>query len=157
MFLMQVVFSSCDYVCKSECCNFDCYNGICIEGFCECDLGYEGGECTEVAFTKFITAQGMAFGDTCSPSATYPVQIKPGDTITKLVIDGYLGSVLNATLTDAAHFSIAPQNIGQDSFTVSGNGYYYSHEPDTNIVVRVFVRRNWIDTVERPCTFYIKR
>jgi hypothetical protein len=82
-----VTYSSCNNdKCKAIAC---AYGGVCKDGDCICPSGYEGTQCETITRDKYVGVWAVMENGTYTETSAFDVSIKPGLTMTDLVITNF--------------------------------------------------------------------
>jgi hypothetical protein len=133
VFLTMSLFflTNCD---RNRCDDILCpMNQQCIRGACFCIDGFEGENCMEQAYLKYIGTYNVS--ESCQGGPPFGIFsgtiIASGNAINELIFLNFLNSGQNAFAyigtdanNNANYLRIPNQNLGGSAFTVAGEGTY---------------------------------
>lgn len=143
-------------------------NGVCVDGTCQCDVGYEGTDCSTLTRQKYLGAVSVAvglceFNDTClkkietlvCPTYNSNITANPSD-VKKFNISNFANLVDNnnnpinltvgATVTSPTEVKLDEINVpGQGG--LKGSGVYLTNPK--RLILTYQIRLNCDLTVER--------
>ncbi|MGB1247289.1 MAG: hypothetical protein ACPG4Z_00280 [Chitinophagales bacterium] len=144
-----MLFVSCD---DKKCTDVICgFNETCHQGNCFCLDGYEGDNCDELSFEKYVGNYNVSMSCQNPISAFYTFEVIYSDQspINEIIFQNFLnsGSSVKGYVGAGADnegnlLQIPQQNLGSSAFVVTGEGYFQEFGSAGQLQMNIQVAQN---------------